>query len=114
MNVAYLAAALTPIAGETREGNIARAKALYRAACIAHPGTVFLAPWITNAEVFDETPDYRAIGMQRNFAAIELCTELWLVGPRVSHGMEEEAEFARQSGVIVRDFTRERDGRPLV
>lgn len=105
MRVVYLACPLSPIVGETREGNIARAKAIYREVCLANPDVLFLCGWILNAEVFEETPDYRAVGMLRNFTAIELCHELWMRGPRVSHGMDEEAGFATNLGVIVHDLT---------
>ncbi len=106
MKVIYMAAALSPIDGETREGNIARAKKLYRDLCIDHEG-LFLAGWILNCEVFDESPEARFLGMQRNLRTIELCDELWMVGPRVSNGMQEEAEHAVKCCVVVHDRTDE-------
>jgi hypothetical protein len=47
----------------------------------------------------------RDLGLACDFALIERCDELWLVGGRVSPGMALEAEHARKHGVTVADFT---------
>lgn len=90
----YLAAPVRPIEGETKEGNLARARSYYRALSLHYPDYSFLAPWILNCEVFDESPENLELGMRRNFDTIRLCRELWLCGPRVSSGMKDEAIFA--------------------
>jgi hypothetical protein len=108
----YLACPVRPIEGETKEGNLELARRYYRALSLAHPDKVFLAPWLLNCEVFDETPENVAKGMERNQAVIDLLaaydrvtqlvgSELWLVGPRVSDGMRAEAEYAEKRGMSV-------------
>jgi hypothetical protein len=117
----YLAAPLTPIEGETREGNIARAQELYRRACLAHPDRFFLTQWVLNAACFEETEEHREIGMKRNIATLGLIAlwpslqesrkylavprgAIWLAGPRISSGMRAEAAFAERVGLEVESF----------
>jgi hypothetical protein len=99
----YLACPLSPIEGETVEGNIKRAKSIYRQLCLEFPDVVFLTQWIVNVEVFEDTPEFRHKGMERNFAIIKLVAviggELWLAGPRVSSGMKSEALVAVDLGI---------------
>jgi len=104
----YLACPVRPLPGssETKESNLARARAreYYRRLSDAHSDKVFLAPWILNCEVFPETPEAIAIGMERNYAVIRLIGwygELWLVGPRVTEGMQKEADYAEERGIKV-------------
>jgi hypothetical protein len=122
----YLAAPVRPLEGsdETKEGNLALAREYYRRLSLAHPDKVFLAPWILNCEVFDETPEMIAKGMERNYAVIDLLAthlytisgepeslksgqtelgqaELWLVGPHVSGGMQAEADYAESKGLKI-------------
>lgn len=107
MKFVYLACPLSPIEGETVEGNIKRAKQIYRALCLEFPGVVFLTQWIVSVEVFEDTQEFRAKGMERNFAIIKLIAavggELWFGGPRISNGMRDEGEFAISLGVKVVD-----------
>jgi len=110
----YLACPVRPLPGssETKESNLARAREYYRRLSDAHPDKVFLAPWILNCEVFPETSEAIAIGMKRNYAVIDLIAayeppymraaegwikntnRLWLCGPRVTEGMQKEADYA--------------------
>jgi hypothetical protein len=108
MNFVYLAAPLSPIEGETVEGNIERAMAQYQFLCLEYPGIVFLCQWLLNVQVFEDTPEHRAAGMKRNKAIIqellpEIGGQLWLMGPRISSGMSDEAGWAREVGVPVDD-----------
>ena len=93
MKLAYLACPLTPKGFETREGNIAAAKEIYRRLSLEYPDRAFIAPWILNCEVFEETDEYRKKGMERNEFVIMKCDELWLGGSRISNGMREEVEY---------------------
>jgi hypothetical protein len=105
----YLAAPVRPIEGETREGNLALAREYYLALCLTYPDHVFLAPWILNCEVFEETPENIAKGMERNLAVIYFLTDcVWLVGPRVSDGMRAEAEYAEKHSLRVRRVVAQR------
>jgi hypothetical protein len=97
----YLAAPLSPIRTETRDSNIHRAKVIYEALSLKHHDLAFLALWILNAEIFDETEVNRELGMKRNFTIINRCDELWLVGPRVSPGMAAEEAHAARCGIPV-------------
>jgi hypothetical protein len=108
----YLACPVRPLPGssETKESNLARAREYYRRLSLAHPDKTFLAPWILNCEVFDETPEMIELGMKRNYAVIEMMaqfnvmaaahklggSELWLCGPRVTDGMQAEADYAKE------------------
>jgi hypothetical protein len=102
VKLVYLAAPLSPVGDESRGLNIHRAKVIYEVLCLKHTDCVFLMPWLLNSEIFDETPENRAIGMARNHAVISVCDELWLVGPRVSPGMMAEAAHAERNGVVVK------------
>jgi hypothetical protein len=59
---------------------------------------------LLHAEVFSETEENRVLGLRRNYAVIEKCDELWLVGPRVSSGMRAEADYAERCGVSVFNY----------
>jgi hypothetical protein len=63
------------------------------------------ADWIWWSMVLDETPENRALGLSRDFVQISKCQELWLVGGRVSGGMQLESDYAKCEGVPVRDLT---------
>jgi hypothetical protein len=113
----YLACPVRPIEGETKEGNLALAREIYRKLCLEHRDVVFLMPWLLNCEVFDETPEMIELGMERNFAVIAFLgrvqqlaghvkdfdyqAEIWLRGPRVSSGMQMEADYAARHGLSV-------------
>jgi hypothetical protein len=98
----YLAAPVRPIDGETRTGNLRLARLYYRDLSLAFPDHAFLAPWILNVEVFEETEANVVQGMKRNCFWISGCAELWLAGPRVSDGMAYETGWARKIDKIVR------------
>lgn len=108
MRHAYLA---HPLSGTSLEiaANIKRAKAWFKWACDNYwPDYAFNATWIMNCEVYDDADATdRERGMQRNYAHIKRCDELWLLGPRISQGMEGEARFARRCGLPVYNLTTE-------
>ena len=109
MKFVYLAAPLSPIEGETVEGNIERAMAQYQFLCLEYPDAVFLCQWVLNVQVFADTPENRAAGMRRNKAIIQellprVGGELWLIGPRISSGMDDEAIWATEAAVPVKNF----------
>jgi hypothetical protein len=63
---------------------------------------------VMNCEAYNDANAVdRERGMQRNYAHIRRCDELWLLGPGVSNGMESEAKFARRCSQPVYDLTNE-------
>lgn len=66
---------------------------------------VFVASWITLASVWPESDHYRGIGIAADLALIDHCDEVWLVGPRISEGMQIEAIHATSLCKVVRDMT---------
>ena len=107
MKQVYLA---HPLSAPSKEGilqNIARAKLWYKWACDRYwPDHCFNAMWIINCEVYEDANSReRDIGMQRNYAHIKRCDELWLVGPVVTSGMEDEGNFARRCTQPVYNLT---------
>ena len=89
--------------------NIEQAKRWFKWACDNYwPDYAFNATWIMNCEVYnDANAEDRERGMQRNYAHIQHCDELWLLGPRISQGMEDEARFARRCLLPVYNLTSE-------
>jgi hypothetical protein len=109
MKLVYLA---HPLGAPTKEGilrNLAQAKLWYKWASDHYwPDHVFNMGWVLNCEVYDDaSPEDRDRGMQRNYQHILRCDELWLLGPTVSSGMEDEAKFARRCPMPVFDLTNE-------
>jgi len=101
-----------PLGAKTQAGileNIAKAKLWYKWACDHYwPDHCFNAMWILNCEVYNDANAVdRERGMQRNYAGIKRCDELWLLGPLVSQGMIDEALFARRLMLPVFDLTSE-------
>jgi hypothetical protein len=90
-------------AGPDREKNRQRAALWVAWAAFEHANPV--ATWITLSGLWEETPDLRAKGLALDCALVECCTEDWLVGGRVSPGMEIEAAHARKHNIKVVDLT---------
>lgn len=91
--------------GPDREEN--RVSATCYCAAIAELGGgglfVPVADWIILTGVWDETK--RDLGLFCDKALIARSDQLWLVGPRFSPGMRDEAEHALLLGKPVYDFT---------
>jgi hypothetical protein len=106
MRVVYMA---HPLGAPTPEGvtaNIARAKRWYRWIAINFPNVAVMAPWVTTCEVLDDhNPAHRAHGMAMNKAIIPRCAEFWMVGGRVSTGMNIEMIDAIACSLRVFDLT---------
>jgi hypothetical protein len=111
MRVVYIAHPLG--AGPDRETN--RAKASRWVAWAADQGVAPVADWVILSGQWTE--DRRTEGLAIDCALIGRCDELWLVGGRISPGMQIEAAWARNvvrfdaasgrvipEGVWVRDF----------
>jgi hypothetical protein len=90
--------------GPDREAN--RKAAAGYCAKIAELGYAPVADWIILSGEWDESK--RELGLACDFALIERCHALWMVGPRVSPGMALERGHAERCGVPVLDFTGDR------
>ena len=66
-------------------------------------GVAVVADWLWITEVWDESR--RDQGLAIDFELIERVDEVWLVGPRISDGMAQEAKHAKFHGKAVFDFT---------
>ena len=96
-----------PAGAPTREehrSNLARAKRWFAWAA-GQPGVSVIADWIIYCEVWDDfDPALRAVGLDADDAAIRRCDEVWLVGGRISAGMQRAAQTARLADKIIRDL----------
>lgn len=111
MKQVYLAHCL---AADTPEGilhNKEQAARWLQWACDHYRGThCFNMMWLLECSgVY--TPEQeaagRAAGMARCLVHVERCDELWLMGIKVSGGMDDEGMFARRCGLPVYDLTTE-------
>lgn len=99
MKIVYMA---HPVSGDVKN-NLARAKAWVRWIEENHPDVAVVASWITECEIWDDdNPTHQAAGLKRDLAVIERCDELWLVGPKISSGMERERAHAEEHGLAIR------------
>ncbi len=92
-----------PVRGDI-PANLARAKRwilwCYR------QGVSVVATWLIDCELLDDSDlAEREAGLRRNVELVSRCDELWLVGGRISEGMQREADAARAAGIPVRDLT---------
>jgi hypothetical protein len=99
MKVVYIAAPFTAPTKEGREAN--RARAARWVAWAARQGVSPVATWIVLTGELEETQENRELGLAVDCAAVECCDEMWLVGGRVTSGMEREGRHAK----VVVDLT---------
>lgn len=101
MKVVYLC---HPVSGDI-EANLRSARDWVRWAETYHDVAI-VASWIIECEIWDDNnPTHRAAGLCRDLAVLERCDEVWLVGPRVSEGMQREANHGLDVGLEVYDYT---------
>ena len=68
----------------------------------AYEGDVVIAHWIAACEVFPESDaETRERQLQADEELARRCEETWLVGPRISRGMQREADAATRAGRLV-------------
>jgi hypothetical protein len=63
-----------------------------------------VADWITLSGVLSED-EGRERGMEIDCVLLSRCDEVWLVGGRISPGMQIEADYAKANGIAVCDLT---------
>ena len=65
-----------------------------------------VADWILYAKVWNDfDPKMRAKGLDHDDAMIKCCHEFWMVGGKISPGMQRGKETAEQAGIPVVDHT---------
>ncbi len=101
MKVIYMAHPLGN--GPDREVNLQNAAAWAAWISVTYRVAV-VADWIVLASVLSEY--WREHGLKVDLALVERCDEVWLVGGRVSPGMQIESEHAKSKGKPVEDLTR--------
>jgi hypothetical protein len=99
MRVIYVA---HPLNGPDREAN--RANAAKWCAWVAQLGHAPVADWIILSGELAEA-DGREMGLVIAHALVRRCDEVWLVGGRVSPGMQIEADEAVRLAKPVYDLT---------
>ena len=56
----------------------------------------------------DSDPDEREIGMLMGQTWLKQCSELWVIGRRISQGMKSEIAYAKELGIPVKHYVPER------
>ena len=103
--IAYLAHPVSPKGHETIESNLDSARAWLKRLTESYPAIVFVAPWITECEIWDDSDEaQREAGLARCHAVIRRCDEFWMCGVRESTGMSGELEVAEESGCEITSF----------
>src|SRR3990170_7868143 len=102
MRTVYVAHPVGAPTQEEVDANIARAKRWYRWLCDTQPDCAFVANWIVDVEVYHGAdtnmipghPEHEARlrGLDRDDAVIAACDEFWMVGGRVSGGMQRGSD----------------------
>jgi hypothetical protein len=102
--VVYLA---HPLSAPTREGIEANRKnaARWAAWLVVNFDVAIECTWVVLTGELEETDDNRKLGLDCDLALVERCDELWMVGGRVSSGMQLESDHARGKGKRVVDLT---------
>ncbi len=95
MKVVYIAHPFTAPTREGMEANRSRAAA-WVAWALTEQGVSPICSWIVLTGVIPETPKSRQLGLEADKAQVALCSEIWLVGGRISNGMREEMSAAKR------------------
>jgi hypothetical protein len=105
MKIVYIA---HPIGGDV-EANLADLRRIIRKINMQPgAGVVPFVPYYADVVSLDDSnPDERARGMENGRRVISsgIVDEMWLTGPRISPGMEQERDLAERLGIRVVDFT---------
>jgi hypothetical protein len=105
VKVVYVAHQLSAPTRERIDANRARASRWCAWVATAY-GFAPEATWIVLTGVLDDNdPETRALGLALDLALVARCDEVWLVGGRVSSGMNAEATEAVRLGKPVLDLT---------
>ena len=102
MKLIYLA---HPVRGDV-VNNLARAKRWWKWVIDNYSDVAVVAGWVVECEILDDSNEaQRAAGLQRDVACALRCDEIWLVGGRVSEGMNIECDAMLAAGKPAYDLT---------
>ena len=94
MKMVYLA---SPLRGDY-DKNIKNAVEYSR--LVSECGLLPLAPHIIFSQWCNDTiPEQREQGLKLGLSLLEKCDEMWVMGKKVSQGMQGEIDFAREHGI---------------
>lgn len=97
MKVIYIA---SPYAGDVKN-NIEFAK--HACQYVITTGNAFFCPHLLYSQILnDNNEEDRKLGLDMGKRLLLKCDELWAFGNRISQGMFEEIEFARQNDIPVK------------
>ncbi|HEX3029093.1 MAG TPA: DUF4406 domain-containing protein [Clostridia bacterium] len=97
MKIIYIA---SPYAGDVKN-NIEFA--IEACQYVITTGNAFFCPHLLYPQVLDDNePEERKLGLNMGKQLLLKCDELWAFGNRISQGMFEEIEFARQNNIPVK------------
>lgn len=97
MKIIYIA---SPYAGDVKK-NIEFAKEASQ--YVITTGNAFFCPHLLYPQFLDDNnPEERKLGLNMGKQLLLKCDELWAFGNRISQGMFEEIEFARQHDIPVK------------
>lgn len=72
-------------------------------ASIAKEGAVPIAPHLYFPRFMNEDiPEEREFGMEVGKALLEICDEIWVFGDRISEGMQEEINLAKELNIPIK------------
>ena len=93
----------SPYAGDVAV-NTAAAKRYCRFA--VEQACIPIAPHLFFPQFMDDRiPEERELALRFGCALMDKCSEVWVFGSRISHGMASEIDCAHRSGIKVRYFT---------
>ena len=86
------------------EKNIVKANLYSRFAY--EQGCLPIAPQVIFPQFLDdENKAERRAGMDMGLQLLDICSELWVFGTRISEGMKTEIEMAKMKGILIRYFS---------
>lgn len=86
------------------EKNIVKANLYSRFAY--EQGCLPIAPHVIFPQFLDdENMTERRAGMDMGLQLLDICSELWVFGTRISEGMKAEIEKAKMKGILIRYFS---------
>lgn len=92
MTLVYLA---HPVSGLSKVELITSVSCWLAQLVKAYPGHAFAAPWLAYVLALDDgNQTHRDRGVRDDLECLSRCDEVWLLGPRISSGMLDEAHFA--------------------
>lgn len=92
----------SPLKGDV-ERNIRRAYGYCRFA--VKEGVLPFAPHAMFSGFLDDAiPEERQVGMVLGLELLKVCSELWVIGKKISEGMQGEIEVAQQLNIPIKYF----------